>query len=309
MNWYKTSQSDIMPKRSLGKTGYKVSIISLGGQGSLETQGDDDNCIDIIRRAYELGINYFDTSPIYGPSEDFYGKALDGIRNDIFLATKTDKRDRDGSLKEIEKSLKRLKTDHVDLWQIHHLDTMEEVNEVTAKDGALQALLEMKEQGVVKYCGFTGHQDPKILIEMNKRHDFDTVLCPVNAADCHMKPPFIDTVVKAANSKNIGVIGMKVFSQGFIFHPKGITTSWEPLAYSLSQPVSTLIVGHDNVAQLEENVAIAKNFSPLNEEKQKEIEEKTKNYIRRASFFRSRYGGYQSRDKLKDPFVTENAKV
>ena len=298
-----------MPKRPLGKTGYKVSIISLGGQGSLETQGDDDNCIDIIRRSYELGINYFDTSPIYGPSEDFYGEALDGIRDDIFLATKTDKRDRDGSLKEIEKSLKRLKTDHIDLWQIHHLDNMEEVDEVTTKDGALQALLEMKEQGVVKYCGFTGHQDPKILVEMSKRYDFDTVLCPVNAADRHMKPPFMETVVKAANSKNIGVIGMKVFSQGFIFHPKGITTSWEPLAYALSQPVSTLIVGHDNMAQLEENVSIAKNFSPLNEEKQKEIEEKTKSYIRRASFFRSQYGGYQSRDELKDPFVTENAKI
>ena len=99
----------------------------------------------------------------------------------------------------------------------------------------------------------------------------------------------------------MGIIGMKVFSQGFIFHPKGITTTWEPISYSLSQPVSTIIVGCDNVAQLEENVAIAKSFKQLDNKQLKDIENKTSKYIRRASFFRKQYGGYESRDELEPP--------
>lgn len=290
-----------IPRQPFGKIG-QVSIISLGGQGSLEQQGDEDNCIKIIRRAYELGINYFDTAPVYGPSEDYYGKALKGIRNKIILATKTDDRTRDGSLKLIEKSLKRLKTDYIDLWQLHHLDNIDEVNQITGKDGALQALLEMQEQGVVKHLGFTGHQDPKILMEMMKRHKFDSVLCPVNASDRNMNPSFIDTVVKAAKRREMGIVGMKVFSQGYIFHPRGITTTWEALYYAMSQPASTLIVGIDTIGQLEENVALAKSFTKLTKTQLDYIESKTKDSIRRGSFFRKEFGGYDSQKQLREPY-------
>jgi len=277
MNWYKVAQQNNIPKRKLGKTNYQVGIISLGGQGSLETQGNEKNCVEIIQRAYDLGINYFDTSPIYGPSEVYYGKALKGFRNKIFLASKTDKRDRDGALKDVEKSLKRLKTNYLDLLQIHHLDHMEEVDEVSGKSGALEAINELKEQGVIKYCGLTGHEHPDVLLEMMERHDFDTVLCPINPADCHMNPPFADTVIKKAVENDMGIIGMKVFSQGFIFHPKGITTVWEPISYALSQPISTIIVGHDTVEQLEENVAIVKGFTDLDDDVLKDIEDRTWN--------------------------------
>lgn len=295
-----------MPKRKLGKTGFHVGIFSLGGQGSLETQGGEKNCIKIIQKAHELGINHFDTSPIYGPSEIYYGKAMDGWRNKISLASKTDKRDRDGSLKEIEKSLKRLKTDYLDLWQIHHLDTMDDVNKVTAKGGALEALLEMQEQGVVKHLGVTSHSHPSLLLEIFKRHDFDTVLCPVNVGDKAMNPSFIDTVLKEANKRGMGIIGMKVFAQGFVFHPRGVTTTWEPLTYSLSQPISTIIVGIDNIAQLEENVAIAKKFKEMDKATMAEIEKKTKPYRRRACFFRREYGGYDSREELDPPYIINN---
>lgn len=294
------AKSDI-PKRPLGKTGHQVSIFSLGGQGSLETQGGKDNCIEIIQTAFELGINYMDTSPIYGPSEDYYGEAIQDFRKKIFLASKTDIRTYDGSMKLLERSLKRLKTDYLDLWQLHHVDAMKEINQITGEDGALKALIEMKEQGVVKNIGFTGHERPKILMKLMDRHDFDTVLCPVNAADLHMNPPFLETVVPAANKKKMGVIGMKVFSQGFIFNKNGLTTAWAPLTYALSQPVSTLIVGCDSVEQLRENVAIAKAFKKLSPKELKEIVAKTKKYKRRASFFRSVYGGYDSREELSDP--------
>jgi len=295
-------KSKPMPKRPLGKTGHQVGVFSLGGQGSLEQQGGEENCVKIIRRAHELGVNYMDTSPVYGPSEDYYGKALKGIRKDIFLATKTDDRTRDGSLKFIEKSLKRMQTDYIDLWQIHHLDSMEEINQVTGKGGALEALLEMQEQGVVKHLGITGHQDPKILLKMMDRHKFDTVLCPINAADPHMKPPFIDTVAKPAKRRGMGVIGMKVFAQGYLFHPRGITTAWEAINYAISQPISTIIVGIDNVAQLEENVALVKAATQLSKSQLDYIESKTEGNTRRGCFFRGEYGGYDSMNKLRDPY-------
>ena len=310
MSWYKRVQnlhfaSNLMlpmPKRKLGKTGYEVGLFSLGGQGSLETHGDEANCIEIIERAYALGVNYFDTSPVYGPSERYYGKALKGIRNKIFLATKTDDRTRDGSLRLLEESLKRLKTDYIDLWQIHHLENIEDVNLVTKKDGVLEALIEMKEQKVVKNIGFTGHDSPDALIEMMKRYAFDTVLCPVNAADVHMKPSFIKTVVEDGRKKDMGIIGMKVFSQGWIFHPKGIMTSWEPIMHALSQAVSTIIVGCDSVEQLEENISIAKSFYQLNKGQKKSIENKVKGRTREGCFFREEFGGYDSQKHLNDPF-------
>lgn len=291
-----------IPKRPLGNTGFIVPILSLGGQGSLEQQGGEANCIKIIVRAYELGIRYFDTSPIYGPSEDYYGEAFKEIpRKKSFLATKTDDRTRDGSLKFMEKSLKRLRTDYVDLWQIHHLGSMDELDEATKDGGALEALIQMQEQGVIKNLGITGHEDPKVLIEAMRRHKFDTILCPVNAADKNMASPFIDTAVRSARRRGMGVIGMKVFAQGYVFKKHGVTTAWEALTYAMSQPVSTVIVGIDTIGQLEENVSIAKSFKQLSPGQMNYIESLTKSYTRRACFFRKEFGGYDSKDRLSDP--------
>lgn len=292
-----------IPVRTLGKTNRNVTIIGLGGQGSLETSGDVKNNVKIIQRAYELGITYFDTSPIYNKSEDYYGEAIQGFRNKIFLATKSDKRDRDGALKSLGESLRRLKTDYIDLWQIHHLDTIEEVDKISGKDGALEAFVEMKEQGIVKNIGITGHECPKILAEMSKRYNFDTVLCAVNAADRHVKPSFIDTLLPIAKKQNMGIIGMKVFAQGYMFNKDGVKTVWEPIYYTLSQDVDTIIVGCDDVYQLEENVAIVKSFRKLEESELKEIENKTKTYTKAAQFFRKKFGGYDSKDQLDKPLL------
>jgi aryl-alcohol dehydrogenase-like predicted oxidoreductase len=138
---------------------------------------------------------------------------------------------------------------------------------------------------------------------MGKRYSFDTVLFPVNAAERHVKPSFIEEVLPWAQKNKLGIIGMKVFAQGFLFEPKGLVSSWEIMSYALSQPVSTIIVGHDNVGQLEENVAIAKAFRQLSKDEMMEIENKTKHYTKRACFFRSRYGGYSSRDELDPPYL------
>jgi aryl-alcohol dehydrogenase-like predicted oxidoreductase len=287
-----------MPTRILGKTGFEIGIFSLGGQGALEQQRDKKDMVEIIQRAHELGVSYFDTSPIYGPSEDYYGAIIPSIRDSVVLATKSEKRDRDGALRDIENSLKRLNTDWIDVWQIHHIENQEEVDQVFSKGGALEAFIEMKEQGVVSSIGITGHESPEPLLEMMRRYSFDTVLCVANPADANVKPSFREELFPVANEQNMGIIGMKVFAQGYLFHPEGITTIWEPLFYSMSLPLSTVIVGCDSVEQLEENVALAKGFYQLGEEVMREIEERTKGNEERGAFFRSEFGGYASREKL-----------
>src|SRR5271157_611158 len=150
-----------MPTRNLGKTGYKVGIFSLGGQASLEKSNNFDVAVPIIERALDLGVNYIDTSSIYGGpdrwSEQYVGKVMAHRRNEAFLATKTKERTRDGSMRMIEKSLQLLQTDHVDLWQLHDIGIQDNVDQIFAKGGAMEALLEMKEQKVVRHLGVTGH--------------------------------------------------------------------------------------------------------------------------------------------------------
>jgi len=157
-----------MPTRNLGKTGYKVGIFSLGGQGSLERANNFDVAVPIIERALDLGVNYIDTSSIYGGperwSEQYVGKVMAHRRKEAFLATKTIERSREGSLRMIEKSLQLLQTDHVDLWQLHDVGSQANVDAIFAKGGAMEALLEMQEQKVVRYLGITGHFRPDCLI-------------------------------------------------------------------------------------------------------------------------------------------------
>src|SRR6202034_331050 len=178
-----------MPTRNLGKTGYKVGIFSLGGQASLERANNFDAAVPIIERALDMGVNYIDTSSIYGGperwSEQYVGKVMAHRRNEAFLATKTKERTRDDSMRMIEKSLQLLQTDHVDLWQLHDIGTMFDVDKVFAKDGAMEALMEMKEQKVVRHLGLTGHYRRDELMEGIKRDPFDTILMAMNAADPH----------------------------------------------------------------------------------------------------------------------------
>src|SRR6202051_1007254 len=179
-----------MPTRNLGKTGYKVGIFSLGGQPALERHDNFDVAVPIIERALDLGVNYIDTSSIYGGpdrwSEQYVGRVMKSRRNDAFLATKTKERTRDASLRMIEKSLNLLQTDHVDLWQLHDVGTMFDVNEIFAKGGAMEALLEMQQQKVVRFLGVTGHYRPESLIDAISRHPVDAILMSLNAADTHL---------------------------------------------------------------------------------------------------------------------------
>ena len=300
-----------MPTRNLGKTGYKVGIFSLGGQASLEHANNFDVAVPIIERALDLGVNYIDTSSIYGGpdrwSEQYVGKVMAKRRNEAFLATKTKERTRDGSMRMIEKSLQLLQTDHVDLWQIHDIGIMSNVDAVFAKGGAMEALLEMKEQKVVRHLGVTGHYRPDSLVESLKRYPFDTILMAMNAADPHHYS-FNEELLPLAVERQMGIIGMKIPGRGRILStwtPPPVDKqkhSWEGMTiqttspgtlsmreamyYTLSRPVSTVIIGCDTTAQLEENVQLAREFTPLNDKQTTELVARAEPCAKPSLFFR-----------------------
>jgi hypothetical protein len=299
-----------MPTRNLGKTGYKVGIFSLGGQASLEKPHNEDVAVPIIEKALDLGVNYIDTSSIYGGperwSEQYVGKVMKHRRSETFLATKTKERTREGSKRMIQKSLELLQTDHIDLWQLHDIGTMSDINEIFAKGGAMEALLEARDQKIVKYLGITGHYRPDALIEAIHRHPFDTVLMAVNAADPHHFS-FSEQLLPLAVERQMGIIGMKVPARGRILSTwtpppieqqkhmwegmvlaptPGTLQMREAMYYSLSLPVSTVIIGCDTISQLEENVRLARDFTPLSQTQMAALTEKAQPVSKQSLFFR-----------------------
>ena len=299
-----------MPVRNLGKTGYKVGIFSLGGQAALEKSNNFDAAVPLIERALDLGVNYIDTSSIYGGperwSEQYVGRVMKIRRQDAFLATKTKERTREGSLRMIEKSLALLNTDHIDLWQLHDIGLPEDVNAVFAKGGAMEALLEMQQQKVVRFLGVTGHYRPEALIDAVNRHPLDTILMSLNAADSHIHS-FTDQLLPLVVEKQMGIIGMKVPARGRLLSTwtpppleqqqhswegsaiamrPGVMNMREAMNFVLSHPVSTVIIGCDNIAQLEENVQIAREFTPLSQSQMVALNTLAAPVAKQSLFFR-----------------------
>ncbi len=279
-----------MPERILGKTGIKLPIFGLGGAGQtpLSKTGQEAASIPIIERALQLGIKYFDTAAEYGPSEENLGKVLPQYRKQIFLASKTHARDRDGAWRHLENSLKRLKTDYLDLWQLHHVSLPQEITEIFSKNGAIKALEEAKQQKLIRFTGITGHHEPDIIAEGLRRYDFDTTLICVNAADKHHPRPFIPAVMPIAKQKNIGVIAMKVPAYGRLFKNGILDGMEQAMGYSLSVAgVHTCVIAAETPAQLESNVRVAQAYKPLSEKEMAAIEQRTATAWQENSFFRA----------------------
>jgi hypothetical protein len=279
---------DAMPTRNLGKTGFKVGLFSLGGQAAIEQPDNAKVAVPLLERALDLGVNYIDTSARYGGSERwserYIGEVMARRRSEAYLATKTHDRTRDGSLRLLEKSLALLRTDHVDLWQLHAMATMADVEKVCAKGGALEAFLQARDQKLVRHLGITGHTDPDVLAEALRRFPFDTILMAFNAADPHHLP-FQKTLLPLAVEQGLGIIGMKIPARGRLVGA-GRLSMKEAMGYVLSQPVSTVIVGVDSIAQLEENVALARAFTPFSAAQNAALEAKAAPHARSALWFR-----------------------
>lgn len=257
-----------VPTRVLGKTGQRVSIVCLGGWhiGSLK---DDDEAIRIMHAAMDEGINFFDNAWDYhdGHSEEVMGKALamDGRRNKIFLMTKNCERDYKGSLKDLDDSLRRLRTDHLDLWQFHELVYDNDPDWIFEK-GGIKAALEARKAGKVRFIGFTGHKDPRIHLKMlAKPHAWDTAQMPINVMDAHYRS-FQKEVVPVCLKKNVGVIGMKGLAggatEGRLPSQAGVTVE-ECYRFCLSLPVTAQVMGITSMEQLKQNINLARNFKPM----------------------------------------------
>lgn len=264
-------KSGDIPKRVFGKTGERVTIIGQAGGRFPMCSYEDAKAI--TQRAYELGINYFDTARIYwdGRSEEVYGDVLPPFRKHIFLTTKSPKRTRQGAEADLEKSLRALKTDHVDLWQIHQVSTLDEVEQIFAPGGAIEAFDAAKKAGKCRFIGFTGHTDPQVHLAMLKRYDnYDSILMPLNPAD----PSYLSfekSVLPIAVERGMGIQGMKSTANSKLLHTIPLK---DCLSYVLSLPIHCLALGCTTLGQIEDDVRIAQQFKPLGEEQLAQIRER-----------------------------------
>jgi predicted aldo/keto reductase-like oxidoreductase len=274
-----------LPTRPLGRTGHHATLFALGGEGVLRTHGRMAEAVQVIHRALDQGVNYCDTAPAYASSMDYYGAALGERRAGIFLASKTADRTRDGSLRILDDSLRRLRTDHLDLWQLHDLRTRSDLDRIFAKGGALEALIRAREEGRCRFLGVTGHHDPAILLEALRRFTFDTALVALNAADVH-RLSFIQSVLPEAARQGMGVIGMKVLGQGILLSRGGFRAR-EAMSYVLSLPgVSTVVIGCKTPSEVDENARIAREFAALDENTLRELESRTRENARELAYYK-----------------------
>ena len=252
-----------IPRRVFGKTGEKLTVIGqAGGRFPLISFAEAKA---ITLRAYDLGINYFDNSVDYwdGRSEEVYGAVLPPFRKQVFITTKANSRTRAGADAELDLSLKRLRTDYVDLWQIHAVGEKTEVEQIFGPGGAMEAFEAAKGAGKCRFIGFTGHHDPYVHLEMLKPYDkFDSILMPLNIADPGYLS-FENLTLPAAGQRGMGIQGMKNFANGKLLQSFSVR---ECLSYVLSLPVSCTAIGCTTIGQLEDDVRFAQQFKPLSPE-------------------------------------------
>lgn len=255
-----------VPKKQLGRTGVQVSAMGLGGYhlGSAET---DQAAVEIVAKAIDHGVNFFDNAWEYhdGLSEERVGRALKGKRDRAFVMTKvcTHGRDKKLAMRMLEESLRRLQTDHLDLWQIHEVVYDNDPDLIFAQDGAAEALTTAKQQGKVRFIGFTGHKDPEIHLKMLS-HDFpfDTIQMPLNCCDASFRS-FETHVLPEANRRGIAALGMKSLGGSGELVRHGAITAEQGLRYAMSLAVATTISGIDSMEVLDQNLKVAVDFKPL----------------------------------------------
>ena len=250
-----------IPTKEYGKTGVKVSIIAQGG-ARMDLHPTVEEAAAHVRRVYDLGLTYFDCAHAYwgGKSEEAYGIGLKGVRQNVFLTTKTVKRTRAEAEQELAISLKALQTDHLDIWQMHDVRTKEEIDRILGPGGAMEAFEAAKKAGKCRFIGFTGHFNPETHAALLKAYDkWDSVLMPVHAAD-HAYLSFEQTALPVAVEKGLGIQAIKVFCKGFLLRA---LNPIECLKYTLSMPIHVAICGAGTQGQMEDNIRTVQSFKPL----------------------------------------------
>jgi uncharacterized protein len=285
-----TPASNGMIYRKLGRTGERVSAIGLGGYHLGMKTLDEAEAIRLMHQAIDRGINFLDNCWDYngGVSEDRMGKALaGGYRSKIFLMTKFDGRTKDEAARQIDESLRRLQTDHIDLMQIHEVIRLDDPDRVFAEGGAMEAMRDAKQAGKIRYIGFTGHKDPLVhlrMLEEARKHNvhFDSVQMPLNVMDAHFRS-FGHDVLPVLVREGIAPLGMKAFGDHFILDSKTVTPI-EGLHYCLNLPVSVQIAGIDSQQVLDQAFEAVKTFKPMSEAQVAKLLEKTSEAAQAGQF-------------------------
>jgi aryl-alcohol dehydrogenase-like predicted oxidoreductase len=301
-----------VPKRPLGKTGAQVSAIGLGGYhlGSADT---DQAAVEIVAKALDHGVTFFDNCWEYhdGLSEERLGKALKGKRDKAFLMTKvcTHGRDKNLGMRMLEESLRRLQTDHLDLWQIHEVIYDNDPDLIFGPNGVIEALTAAKQQGKVRFVGFTGHKNPRIHLKMlSHNYPFDTVQMPLNCFDPGYRS-FETEVLPELQKREIAPLGMKSLGGSGEMVRHGAITAEEGLRYAMSLPVATTISGVDSMEVLDQNLGIAINFQPLTSAEMKQLRDRNQLFATDGRFelFKTstKYDGKIGREQHHYPTVKE----
>jgi aryl-alcohol dehydrogenase-like predicted oxidoreductase len=266
-----------LPKKPFGKTGVTLSVLGMGGHhlGDCKTV---DEAIQLVHEAVDGGITFYDNCWEYwnGRAEDWLGRGLKGRRDKVFLMTKvcTHGRGADLAMRMLDESLRRLQTDHLDLWQVHGVVFDNDPELAYRKGGVIEALDKAKQQGKTRFVGFTGHKSPDVHLDMIRRgYPFDSVQMPLNVLDGNFRS-FEQKVLPELNKRGIAALGMKPMNGQARAIKKGLLTAEEMLRYAMSLPVATTISGMDSLDVLHQNLAVARKFTPLTSEEMQALRDR-----------------------------------
>jgi len=257
-----------MEERPYGKTGEKFPILSFGAQRIVDSHRcSEQDAVEIMNYALDHGIRYFDTAWIYsgGQSEERVGRVADKRRKEMWIATKTWARDRQGARRQLEESLKRLQTDYVDEWRMHNIWSISELDKITAPGGSLEAAVQARADGLVRYISISGHSNPDVQIEALARFPFDSVLCATSVLD-HFILSFVEEFLPVAKARGVAVAGMKIIGLGRL-----ATIYDKALQYAFGLPIDTAVVGMESMDQLQKNLKVAEAYRPLSDNERLEL--------------------------------------
>ncbi len=274
--------------RLFGRSGPLVTQVGLGGEGVLRTYGRKPEASAVIEQAAAQGITYFDSAQAYAGSQGYYGNFRRGqqeLRSRIFQTSKSAARDFLGARADLAESLEIMGLERMDLWQIHDVRTRQDIEEIEGPGGALQAFVQARDAGLVRFLGVTGHHDPKILEHAVKSWPVDSVLMPINPAEAILGG-FLDRVMAAAQDRGLAVIAMKVLGGSHYISPRDEVTAEKLLRFALSQEISTAIVGCKSAREVEALAQVGMHFKPLEAEEETKLLDLFRPHARRLAYYR-----------------------
>jgi len=280
--------SDAIVTKTFGQTGKRVTVVGLGGEGVLRTYGRSDEAQEVIREAIGQEITYFDSAHVYADSELYYGSVwseLPDVRQEIFQASKSASRDRRGALADLERTLRRMQTNYLDLWQIHDVRTEADLQAIEGPGGALEAFVEARSSGKVRFIGVTGHHDASVLTRAVAEWPVDAVMLPVNPVE-ELLGGFLTSTMPVAMGKGIAIIGMKILGASRYIYPEWGATPELLIRYALSHHITVGIVGCSTVREVKILARMGRDLKPLSEHERSQLMRSFEPYQRQLAYYR-----------------------